>query len=86
VLSPDSDDRYAASGLAISAVCRRTAASSWSGSAASSAIVAPAKVTASASGRSRCPWQTGQGTVSTYYCSARSRIAALLEFASVCIT
>jgi hypothetical protein len=51
--------------LAISAVSSRTVASSCSGSAASSAIVAPAKVTASASGRSRCPWQTGQSIVST---------------------
>ncbi len=42
----------------------------------------PAKVTASASGRSRLPWQTGHGAVSTY-CRARPRIAALCEFASV---
>lgn len=38
-------------------------ASSVSGSAASSAIVRPANVTASASGRSRLPPHTGQGAL-----------------------
>ena len=85
LVSPDRADRYAASGSAICVVGRSTSASSSSGSAASSAIVSPAKVTASASGRRPVPPHVGQATVSTN-CSARSRIVALFEFASVCIT
>jgi hypothetical protein len=85
VVSPDRADRYAASGSSIWAVCSRTPASSVSGMADSSAMLWPAKVTASASGRSPVPWHTGQGTVWTN-CSARWRMAALFELASVCIT
>ena len=85
LVSPDRVDRYAASGSAICEVGRSTSASSSIASAASSAIVSPAKLTASASGRRPVPPHTGQGTVSTY-CSARSRIDALFEFASVCMT
>jgi hypothetical protein len=51
----------------------------------SSAIVRPANVTANASGRKPVPPQTGQSMVSTNR-SARWRMAALCELASVCMT
>ena len=55
------------------------------GSWLTSAIVWPANVTASASGRSPLPWQSGHGASSTNR-SARSRIRSLLESASTCMT
>ena len=55
------------------------------GSALTSAIERPAKVTASASGRSPLPWQSGQGTLRTNRI-ARSRIRSLLESARTCMT
>lgn len=56
-----------------------------SGSATSSAIVRPAKVTASASRRSLPPPHTGQGALVRNR-SAFARRVLLLESANVCIT
>jgi hypothetical protein len=50
-----------------------------------SAIERPAKVTASASGRSRLPWHSGQGMLWTNRI-ARSRIRWLWEVASTFMT
>jgi len=63
----------------------RSSATSWvNGRSLTSAIEQPRKVTASASGRSPLPWQSGQGASSTKR-RARSRIRSLLESASVCM-
>ena len=64
---------------------RSTGASSVMGSAVSSAMLRPPMVTASDSGRSRVPPQTGQALVSTY-CSTLRRSVGLPVFASVCMT
>ena len=85
VSSPDSVPSNAASNSVRVAAGRSTSASSASGSVTSSAMLRPAKVTASASGRSPEPSQTGQATLSTNL-STRLRIMALCELASVCRT
>ncbi len=64
---------------------RSSATTSVSGIALISAMERPAKVTASASGRSPLPSQAGQGTLLTNR-SARSRILSLLESARTCMT
>jgi hypothetical protein len=69
----------------VSATGRSSAATSPSGSALTSAMDRPAKVTASESGRSRLPWQAGQGVLRTKRID-RSRIIWLLESASTCMT
>lgn len=67
---------------AVSPRATSEAASSVSGSAAKSAIVRPAKVTASASGRSLLPPQTGHGA-ETRKPSALALRVWLLESANV---
>ena len=64
---------------------RSSSASSVNGSALTSAIDAPAKVTASASRRSPLPWQVSQGALCTKR-SIFSRIASLGEPASTLCT
>lgn len=82
VRSPDSVVGRAGAASSISVVGRRTSASSRMGRAFSSAIVCPAKVTASASRRRPVPWQSGHTPVRTK-ASTLVRIDALFESDSV---
>lgn len=85
VVSPDRAVDVVASASDRLATGRSSATTSVSGIALISAMERPAKVTASASGRSPLPSQAGQGTLLTNR-SARSRILSLLESARTCMT
>lgn len=83
--SPEPAEAVAAPGAARPAVFRSTPASSASGSEASSAMSRPAKVTASASGRSRLPPHTGHTALSRWRCTRR-RVAGLFDSENARIT
>ena len=83
--SPEDTAREAVPACSRAAVGRTTSASSPRDAPLSSAMLRPAKVTASASGRRPLPAHAGQGPVTTY-CSTRSRICWLAESARVCRT
>ena len=83
--SPEDCLREAVPASVSSVVGRMMSASSVIGTALSSAMVRPAKVTARAAGVRPLPPQTGQGPVSMKR-STRSRMVVLLESARVCST
>ncbi len=85
LLSPEDCLREAVPASCTWVVGRIMSASSARGTALRSAMVLPAKVTASASGVSPLPPHRRQGPVSMNR-STRSRIVLLLESASVCST
>jgi hypothetical protein len=85
LLSPEDSLREAVLASFSSVVGRMMSASSAIGTALSSAMVLPAKVTARASGVSPLPLHRRQGPVSMKR-STRSRMVLLLESARVCST
>ncbi len=83
--SPEDCFRDAVRASVSSVVGRMMSASSVMGTALSSAMVCPAKVTASAAGVRPLPLQTGHGPVSMKR-STFSRMVVLLESVRVCST